>query len=198
MTEHRTGELEYRLLEFTHSEKWREERLEQKWTEPQGPVQKWQKKSQILDILEGQEKQSGAERAFEEIMSENLPDLAKDTDRLAQKSEPTWGKPHQNTLWLNFWTVKTKENSWDHSERNNVSPTEKKKKIQMTANFTPETAEVRRKWHIFQYERKALSAANSVSRDTFLQKRWRHTDISGEGTLKEFVTSRPTLKGIEM
>ena len=41
----------------------------------------------------------------------------------------------------------------------------------MTANFTPETAEVRRKWHIFQYERKALSAANSVSRDTFLQKR---------------------------
>lgn len=135
MTEHRTGELEYRLLEFTHSEKWREERLEQKWTEPQGPVQKWQKKSQILDILEGQEKQSGAERAFEEIMSENLPDLAKDTDRLAQKSEPTWGKPHQNTLWLNFWTVKTKENSWDHSERNNVSPTEKKKKNSNDSKF---------------------------------------------------------------
>lgn len=54
-----------------------------------GTCAKMTKKSQILDILEGQEKQSGAERAFEEIMSENLPDLAKDTDRLAQKSEPT-------------------------------------------------------------------------------------------------------------
>lgn len=100
-----------------------------------GTCAKMTKKSQILDILEGQEKQSGAERAFEEIMSENLPDLAKDTDRLAQKSEPTWGKPHQNTLWLNFWTVKTKENSWDHSERNNVSPTEKKKKNSNDSKF---------------------------------------------------------------
>lgn len=80
-------------------------------------------------------------------------------------------------------------------ERNNVLPMGKKI-IQMTENFSSETTEVRRDWHIFQ----AVKEKNCQMKILCPGKLYFRNDggiqtLSGGRKLKEFVTRRHTLKG---
>lgn len=52
----------------------------------------------FIKVQEGKKKEGGAEKVPEEIMSKNLPNLARDRNLQIEEGEQTQRNPHQNTL----------------------------------------------------------------------------------------------------
>ena len=71
-----------------------------------------------------------------------------------------------------------------------------KKTIQMTENFSSETTEVRRNWHVFQaVKEKNCQMQILCPGKLYFRNHGGIQTLSREGKLKEFVTRRHTLKG---
>ena len=105
----------------------------------------------IIGIPEGEEREKGPEKIFEEIIVENYPNMGKEIATQVQKTQRDSGRinPRRNTLRhivIKLTKLKDKE-KFLKSTREKQQITYKGTPINLTANFSAETLQARREWH---------------------------------------------------
>ena len=87
-TEERKSDLEDRMMEFTAAEQNEEKRIKRNEDSIRDLWDNIKHNNiRIIGVPEGEEREKGAEKLFEEIMAENVPNLGKETDIHIQESQ---------------------------------------------------------------------------------------------------------------
>ena len=105
----------------------------------------------IIGVPEGEEREKGPEKIFEEIIVEKVPNMGKEIATQAQEGQrvPYSIKPRRNTprhIVIKLAKIKDKEKLLK-AAREKQQITYKGTPIRLTADFSPETLEARREWH---------------------------------------------------
>ena len=105
--------------------------------------------TQVIWVLEEEEKKKGTEKIFEEIIVENFPNVGKEIDNEVQEVQsPLQVKPKENTL--RHILIKLTDSK--HKERILKATREKQKvtymgkPIRLKADLSAETLQARREW----------------------------------------------------
>ena len=150
--EERISDLEDRMVEFTAAEQNKEKRMNRnedslrdlwdniKWTN-----------ICILGVPEGEEREKGPEKIYEEIIVENFPNMGKEIDTQVQKARRVSGRINlrRNTprhIVIKLTKIKDKEKLFK-ATREKWQITYKGTPIRLTADFSAETLQARREWH---------------------------------------------------
>ena len=104
----------------------------------------------IIGVPEGEEREQGIENLFEEIMTENFPNLAKELDIQVQEAQRVPNKRNSNRptprhIIIKMPKVKDKERILK-AARERKLVTYKGTPIRMSADFSMETLQARREW----------------------------------------------------
>ena len=103
----------------------------------------------IIGVPEGEERQKGLEKIFEEITAENLPNMGKETVTQVQEGQRVPGRinPRKNTPRHRVIKLtKTKEKILK-ATREKRQITYKGTCIRLSVDFSAETLQARRQWH---------------------------------------------------
>ena len=154
----------------------------------------------IIGVPEGEEREKGPEKIFEEIIVENFPNMGKEIATQVQKVQRVPGRlnPRRNTprhIVIKLTKIKDKEKL--------LRATMEKRQIiykgtpmRLTADFSAETLQARREWHdIF----KVMKGKNLQSRLLYLARiSFRFIreikSFTDKQKLREFSTTKPALQ----
>ena len=105
----------------------------------------------IIGVPEGEEREKGPEKIFEEIIAENFPNMGKEIVTQVQEPHRVSGRinPRRNTLRhivIELIKIKNKEKLLK-ATREKRQITYKGTTIRLTADFSAETLQARREWH---------------------------------------------------
>ena len=105
----------------------------------------------IIGVTEGEEREKGPEKIFEEIIVENFPNMGKEMGTQVQEAQRVPGRinPRRNTprhIVIKLAKIKDKENLLK-AAREKRQITYKATPIRLTADFSAETLQARREWH---------------------------------------------------
>ena len=151
-TEEQTSELEEKLVEITQAEQRKEKRIRQNenslrqlWDNIKHP------NIGVIGISEGEERDKGAEKLFEEIIAENFPNLRKETDIQVQEAQraPNKRSPKRPTprhIIIKMSKIKDKERILTAARERPQVPY-KGKPIRLSVDFSVETLQARREQH---------------------------------------------------
>ena len=105
--------------------------------------------TQVIWVLEEEEKKKGTEKIFEEIIVENFPNVGKEIDNEVQEVQsPLQVKPKENTLrhiLIELTDIKHKERILK-ATREKQKVTYMGKPIRLKADLSAETLQARREW----------------------------------------------------
>ena len=143
--------MEDRLEEITDAEQKREKRLK---TNEESLRELWDNMKhtniRIIGVPEGEEREKGTEKIFQEIIAENFPNMGKEPLTQIQEAQrvPYKINPRRNILrhiLIKLTKIKDKENL--ESTREEKQVTHKGTLIRLSADFSAETLQARREWH---------------------------------------------------
>ena len=105
----------------------------------------------MIGVLEGEEREKGPEKIFEEIIVENFPNMGKGIVSQVQQAQKVPGRinPRRNTP-RHIVTKLTKIKDRDKilkATREKQQRTYKGPPIRLSADFSIETLQARREWH---------------------------------------------------
>ena len=105
----------------------------------------------IIGVPEGEEREKGPEKIFEEITAENFPTMGKEIATQVQEAQrvPYRINPRRNTprhIVIKLAKIKDKKNLLK-AAREKRQITYKGTPTRLTADFSAETLQVRREWH---------------------------------------------------
>ena len=105
----------------------------------------------IITVPEGEERDRGPEKIFEEIIAENLPNMEKEIINQVQEAKRVPGKinPRRNTprhMVIKLTKIKNKDKILKET-REKLQITYKGIPIRLSADFSTETLQARREWH---------------------------------------------------
>uniref|UniRef100_A0A5G2QHF9 L1 transposable element RRM domain-containing protein n=1 Tax=Sus scrofa TaxID=9823 RepID=A0A5G2QHF9_PIG len=150
--EERISEVEDRLVEIMNAEQKREKRL--KTNESLRELWDNVKHSNIhiIGVPEGEEREKGTEKIFREIRAENFPKMGKEPLTQIQEVQqvPYKINPRRNTLrhiLIKLTKIKDKEKILK-AAREKKQVTYKGTPIRLWADFSAETLQARREWHL--------------------------------------------------
>ena len=149
--EERISDLEDRMVEFTAVEQTKEKRMKRN---EDGLRDLWDNikcNIHVIGVPEGEEREKGPEKIFEEIIGENFPNVGKEIATQVQKAQraPYRINPRRNTprhIVIKLAKIKDKEKLLK-ATRENRQITYKGTPIRLTADFAAETLQARREWH---------------------------------------------------
>ncbi len=201
--EERISDLEDRAIESTHSEELQEKQIKNNensirdlWDNIKRP------NLRIIGVPEGEERSKGIEKVFEEIMTENFPNLKKESDIQVQEAQrvPNRKNPNRPTprhIIIKMARVKDKERILKAArEKQRVSY--KGTPIRLSADFSTQTLQARREWQdIF----KALNEKKMQPRILYparlsLRIEGEIKSFTDKKKLQEFSNTKPMLKEI--
>ena len=144
--------MEDRLEEITDAEQKREKRLK---TNEESLRELWDNVKHtnihIIGVPEGEEREKGTEKIFQEIIAENFPPMGKEPLTQIQEAQqvPYKINPRRNTLrciLIKLTKIKDKENILK-AVREKKQITYKGTPIRLSADYSAETLQARREWH---------------------------------------------------
>ena len=150
-TEEWISSQENRIVEFTQLEDKKEKRIKKN---EDSIRELWDNikctNIRIIGVPEGDKREKGTENLFEEIMAENFPNLAQETDIQVQEAQRVPNKmnpkrPTPRHIIIMLLKVKDKERILKAAREKLV--TYKGIPIRLSADFSTETLEARREWH---------------------------------------------------
>ena len=105
----------------------------------------------IIGVPEGEEREKGPEKIFEEIIAENFPNMGKKIVNQVLEAERVPGKinPRRNTLRhivIKLMKIKDRDKILK-ATREKQQITHKGNPIRLSADFSTETLQARREWH---------------------------------------------------
>ena len=105
----------------------------------------------IIGVPEGEEREKGTEKIFQEILAENFPNMGKESSTQIQEAQrvPYKINPRRNTLRhiiIKLTKIKDKEKILK-AAREKKQITYKGTQIRLSADFSAETLQTRREWH---------------------------------------------------
>ena len=106
----------------------------------------------VIEVPEEEGKEEGAQGLFEQIITENFPNLGKEIDIEIQKAQITLIKINKSQPSLRHIIVKLtthKQGQNLESSKRKKSLTYKGRHIKFTADLSTETWQVRKEWHDF-------------------------------------------------
>uniref|UniRef100_A0A8D0RQU5 L1 transposable element RRM domain-containing protein n=1 Tax=Sus scrofa TaxID=9823 RepID=A0A8D0RQU5_PIG len=144
--EEQISDSEDRIMEMTHSGQQTENQMKKHESNIRDL---WENTKQanlhIMGIPEGEEKEKGIENIFEEIMSENVPNL-KETDIKIQKAQGAPNKLNPKRTTPRHVIIKTAKVRILKAAREKQSINYKGTPIRLSADFSTETLQARREW----------------------------------------------------
>uniref|UniRef100_A0A8C3W542 L1 transposable element RRM domain-containing protein n=1 Tax=Catagonus wagneri TaxID=51154 RepID=A0A8C3W542_9CETA len=150
--EERISQVEDRLVEITNAEEKRDKRLKEN---EQSLRELWDNVKRtnirIIGVSEGEEREKGTEKIFEEIIAENFPNMGKEPLTQIQEAQrvPYKINPRRNTprhILIKMTKIKDKEKILK-AAREKKQMTCKGTPIRLSADFSAETLQARREWH---------------------------------------------------
>ena len=105
----------------------------------------------IIGVPEGEEREKGTEKLFQEIIAKNFPNMGKESSTQIQEAQrvPYKVNPRRNTLrhiLIKLTKIKDKEKILK-AAREKKQITYKGTPIRLSADFSAETLQARREWH---------------------------------------------------
>ena len=150
--EERISDLEDRMVEFTGTEQNKEKRMKINT----GSLRDFWNKSKrtnirIIGLPEGEEREKGPKKIFEEIILEKFPNMEKEIATQVQEVQrvPCRKNARRNTsrhIVIKLTKIKDKEKLLK-ATREKQQITYKGTPIRLTADFSAETLQARREWH---------------------------------------------------
>ena len=195
------SDLEDRMVEFTAMEQKQEKRMKRN---EDSLRDFWDniKRTNIptIEVLEGEERDKGPEKIFEQVIVKNFPNMGKEIATQDQEVQRVPGRmnPRRNMLRhivMKLTKIKDKENVLK-STREKQQITYKGTHIRLTADFSAETLQARREWHgIF----KMMKGNNLQQRIVYLARISFRFDreiksFTDKHKLRKFSTTKPTLQ----
>ena len=153
----------------------------------------------IIGVPEGKEEEQEIEHLFEQIMKENFPNLAKETDfqevQEAQRVPKKLG-PRRNTLThITITLAKFKDERILKAAREKDTVTYKGVLIRLSADFSKETLQARRGWkEVFQVMKgKDLHPRSLYPAKLSFRMEGKIKCLPDKVKLKEFIISKPLI-----
>ena len=154
----------------------------------------------IIGVPEGEERQKGTEKIFEEIIVENFPNMRKEIATQLQEAQrdPYRINPRRKTprhIVIELTKIKDREKLLK-TTREKRQITYKETPIKLTADFSAETLQARREWHdIF----KVMKGKNLQPRLLYPARISFRFDgeiksFTDKQKLREFSTTKPALQ----
>ena len=154
----------------------------------------------IIGVPEGEEREKGPEKIFEEIMVENFPNMGKEIANQVQEAQrvPYRINPRRNIprhIVIKLAKNKDKEKLLK-AEREKQQIIYKGTPIRLTADFSAETLQARRQWHDIL---KVMKGKNLQPRLLYLARTSFRSDgeiksFTDQQKLREFSTTKPALQ----
>ena len=148
----RISDLEDRMVEFTAREQNKEKRMKRNEDSLRDLWDNIKRTNiRIIGVAEGEEREKGPEKIFEEIIVENFPNMGKEIAIKVQEVQrvPSRKNPRRNMprhIVIKLTKIKDKEKLLKATrERRQI--TYKGTPIRLTADFSIETLQARREWH---------------------------------------------------
>ena len=140
-----------RLVEIMDVEQRREKRLK---TNEESLSKLWDNKYMnihIIEVPEGEEREKGTEKIFQEIIAKNFPNMGKEPLTQIQQAQRVSYKinPRRNTprhILIQLTKIKDKEKILK-AAREKKQVTYKGTPIRLLEDFSAETLQARREWH---------------------------------------------------
>uniref|UniRef100_A0A8C9BNX8 L1 transposable element RRM domain-containing protein n=1 Tax=Phocoena sinus TaxID=42100 RepID=A0A8C9BNX8_PHOSS len=199
--EERISELEDRMFEFTAIEQNKEKRMKRN---EDSIRELWDNikctNIYIIGIPEGEEREKGPERIFEEVIVKNFPNMGKDiatqvweVQRVPDRINPRRNTPRHTVIKLA--KIKDKEQLLK-STREKQQITYKGTPIRLTADFSGEILQARREWHdIFKVMKgKNLQPRLLYSARISFRFNGEIKSFTDKQKLREFSTTKPALQ----
>ena len=201
--EERISDLEDRMVEFTTAEQNKEKRMKRNEDSLRDLWDNMKRNNiHIIGVPEGEEREKGPEKVFEEIIVENVPNTGKEIATQVQEAQRVPGKknPRRNTLIhivIKLTKIKDKEKLLK-ATREKRQITYKGTPIRLTADFSAETLQARREWHNIH---KVMTGKNLQPRSLYLARISYRFDgeiksLTDKQKLREFSTTKLALQQI--
>ena len=201
--EERISEVEDRLVEITDAEQKREKRLK---TNEESLRELWDNikctNIHIIGVPEGEEREKGTEKIFQEIIAENFPNMGKEPLTQIQEAQrvPYKINPRRNTprhILIKLTKIKDKEKILK-AAREKKQVTYKGTPIRLSADFSAETLQARREWHDILNVMKGKNLQPRLLYPARLSFRFEGEikTFSDKQKLREFSNTKPALQQI--
>ena len=152
--EERISDLEDRMVEFTAAEQNKEKRMNRNEDSLRDLWDNIKHNNiRMIRVPEGEEREKGPEKIFEEIVVENFPSMGKEIATQVQEVQRVPGRinPRRNMprhIVIKLAKIKDKEELLK-AAREKRQITYKGTPIRVTADFSAETLQARREWRIY-------------------------------------------------
>ena len=200
-TEEQISDLEDRMVEFTAAEQNKEKRMKRNEDSLRDLWDNIKRNNiRIIEVREGEEREKGPEKIFEEIIVEKFPNIGKEIATQVQEEQrvPYRINPRRNTprhIAIKLAKIKDKKKLLK-AAREKQQITHKGTPIRLTADFSAETLQARREWHDILKVMKGknlqprllYSARNSLRFDGEIKS------FTDKQKLREFSTTKPALQ----
>ena len=199
--EERISDLEDRMVEITAAEQNKEKRMKRN---EDSLRDLWDKikcnNIHIIGVPEGEEREKGPEKIFEEIIVENFPNMGKEIATQVEEAQRVPGRinPRRNTprhIVIKLTKSKDREKLLK-ATREKRQITYKGTPIRLTADLSAETLQARREWHDIFKVMKGKNLQPRIlypARLSFRVKR-EMKSFTDKQKLRECSTSRPALQ----
>ena len=156
----------------------------------------------IIRVREGEEREKGPEKIFEEIIVENFPNMGKEIAPQVQEAQRVPGRinPRRNTprhIVIKLTKIKCKEKLLK-AAREIRQITYEGTPIRLTADFSAETLQARREWHDIFKVMKAKNIQPRLLCPARISFRFNGEikSFTDKQKLREFSTTKPALQQI--
>uniref|UniRef100_A0A8D1QD57 L1 transposable element RRM domain-containing protein n=1 Tax=Sus scrofa TaxID=9823 RepID=A0A8D1QD57_PIG len=201
--EERISKVEDRLVEITDVEQKREKRLK---TNEESLRELWDNikhsNIRIIGVPEGEEREKGTEKIFQEITAKNLPTMGKESLTQTQEAQrvPYKINPKRNTprrILIKLTKIKDKEKILK-AAREKKQITYKGTPIRLLADFSAEILQARREWHGVLNMMKGKNLQPRLLYPARLSFRFEGEikTFSDKQKLREFSNTKPALQQI--
>ena len=199
--EGRISDLEDRMVEFTAVEQNKEKRMKRN----EDSLRDFWDNIKcnnicIRGVPEGEEREKGPEKIFEEIIVENFPNMGKEIATQVQEVQrvPYRKNPRRNTprhIVIKLAKIKDKEKSLK-AAREKQQITHKGTPIRLTADFSEETLQARREWHDILQVMKGKNLQPRLLYPARISFRFdgEIKSFTDKQKLREFSTTKPALQ----
>ena len=195
--------MEDRLVEITDAEQKREKRLK---TNEESLREIWDNVKHtnicIIGVPEGDEREKGTEKIFQEIIAENFPHMGKEPLTQIQEAQrvPYKINPRRNTprhILIKLTKIKDKEKILK-AAREKKQVTYKGTPIRLLADFSAETLQARKEWHVILKVMKGQNLQPRLIHPARLSFRFEgeRKSFTDKQNLREFSTTKPALQQV--
>ncbi len=199
--EERISDLEDRMVEFTAAEQTKEKRMKRNEDSLRDLWDNIKRNNiRIIGVPEGEEREKGPEKIFEEIIVENFPNMGKEIATQVQEAQrvPYRINPRRNTprhIVIKVAKIKDKEKLLK-AAREKRQITYKGTPIRLTADFSAETLQARREWHDILKVMKGKNLQPRLLYPARISFRFdgEIKSFTDKQKLREFSTTKPALQ----